>query len=68
MKYRLSAGAETVVDEYLIQRKRKPTASVPATVFAVPHRSTEDEHVWFVTNLELKTESARAYAAAFRRR
>ncbi|WP_255291534.1 transposase [Natrinema sp. CBA1119] len=68
MKDRLSAGAETVVDEYLMQRKRKPTASVPVTVFAVPHRSTEDEHVWIVTNLELKTESARAYAAAFRRR
>ncbi|MDF9748438.1 transposase [Natrinema salsiterrestre] len=68
MKDRLSAGAETVVDEYLMQRKRKPTASVPVTVFAVPHRSTEDEHVWIVTNLELKTESARAYAATERRR
>ncbi len=39
MKDRLSADAETVVDDYLMQRKRKPTASVPVTVFAVPHRS-----------------------------
>ncbi len=68
MKTRLSAGAETVVDEYLMQRKRKPTASVAVTVFAVPHRSTEDEHVWFVTNLDPEPETARAYAAAFRRR
>ncbi len=68
MKDRLSAGAETVVDDYLMQRKRKPTASAPVTVFAVPHRSKEDEHVWFVTNLEIAPEAARAYAAAFRRR
>jgi len=68
MKARLSAGAETVVDTYLMQRKREPTASVGVTVFAVPHRSTEDEHVWFVTNLDLEPEAARAYAAAFRRR
>ncbi|UHQ98088.1 transposase (plasmid) [Natrinema zhouii] len=68
MKARLSAGAETVVDEYLMQRKREPTASVAVTVFAVPHRSTEDEHVWFITNFDLEPEAARAYAAAFRRR
>ncbi|WP_435100149.1 transposase [Halorubrum sp. N11] len=34
MKSRLSAGAETVADEYTMQRKRKPTASVDVTVFA----------------------------------
>jgi len=68
MKARLSASAETVVDEYLMQRKRDPTASVAVTVFAVPHRTTEDEHVWFITNLELEPEAAKAYAAAFRRR
>ena len=51
-----------------MQRKRAPTASVAVTVFAVPHRSTEDEHVWFVTNLDLEAEAAKAYAAAFRRR
>ncbi|MFC4544089.1 transposase [Halosolutus amylolyticus] len=68
MKDRLSVDAETVVDDYLMQRKRKPTASVPVTVFAVPHRSKEDEHVWFVTNREIEPEAARAYAAAFRRR
>ncbi|ARS90084.1 transposase [Natrarchaeobaculum aegyptiacum] len=68
MKARLSAGAETVIDDYLMQRKRESTASAAVTVFAVPHRSTEDEHVWFVTNLDLEPEAARAYAAAFRRR
>ncbi|ELY72902.1 transposase IS4 family protein [Natrinema pellirubrum DSM 15624] len=68
MKDRLSAGAETVVDEYLMQRKRKPTATVAVTVFAVPHRSSEDEYVWFVTNLAIEASSARAYATAFRRR
>ncbi|MCU4752071.1 transposase [Halobacteria archaeon AArc-curdl1] len=68
MKARLSAGAETVVDAYLMQRKRKPTASVEVTVFAVAHRSSEDEHVWFVTNLAIEADSAKAYAAAFRRR
>jgi len=52
MKDRLSASAETVADEYTMQRKRKPTASVDVTVFAVPHRTTEDEHVWFVTRIE----------------
>jgi IS4 transposase len=68
MKDRLSAGAETVVDTYQMQRKRSPTASVDVTVFAVPHRTSEDEHVWFVTNLDVESETARAYAAAFRRR
>jgi hypothetical protein len=68
MKDRLSAGAETVVDAYQMQRKRPPTASVDVTVFAVPHRTSEDEHVWFVTNLDVESETARAYAAAFRRR
>jgi len=68
MKDRLSAGAETVADEYTMQRKRKPTASVDVTVFAVPHRTSEDEHVWFVTNLDVESSTARAHAAAFRRR
>jgi hypothetical protein len=68
MKDRLSAGAETVVDAYQMQRKRPPTASVDVTVFAVPHRTSEDEHVWFVTNRDVEPETARAYAAAFRRR
>ncbi|WP_245575965.1 transposase [Haloplanus natans] len=45
MKDRLSAGAETVVDAYKMQRKRPPTASADVTVFAVPHRTKEDEHV-----------------------
>jgi len=68
MKDRLSAGAETVVDEYTMQRKRKPTASVDVTVFAVPHRSNDDESVWFVTSLDVDASTANAYAAAFRRR
>jgi len=34
----------------------------------VPHRTNKDEHVWFLTNLDLEPETARAYAAAFRRR
>ncbi|MDL0124171.1 transposase [Halobacterium salinarum] len=68
MKARLSAGAETVVDASQMQRKRPPTASVDVTVFAVPHRTSEDEHVWFVTNLDVESGTARAYAAAFRRR
>jgi hypothetical protein len=68
MKDRLSVGAETVVDAYQMQRKRPPTASVDVTVFAVPHRTSEDEYVWFVTNLGVKPETAKAYAAAFRRR
>ncbi|GAB6878498.1 hypothetical protein JCM17823_10520 [Halorubrum gandharaense] len=68
MKDRLSAGAETVADEYTMQRKRKPTAAVDVTVFAVPHRTTDDEHVWFVTNLDVDASTAKAYAAAFRRR
>ena len=68
MKDRLSAGAETVTDEYTMQRKRPPTATVDVTVFAVPHRSNDDEHVWFVTNLDVDASTAKAYAAAFRRR
>jgi len=68
MKGRLSAGAETVVDEYTMQRKRPPTATVDVTVFAVPHRSNDDEQVWFVTSLGVDSSTARAYAAAFRRR
>jgi len=68
MKDRLSASAETVVDAYTMQRKRKPTASVDVTVFAVPHRSTDDEYVWFVTSLDVDTSTAKAYAVAFRRR
>jgi hypothetical protein len=68
MKDRLSVGAETVVDTYQMQRKRPPTASVDVTVFAVPHRTREDEHAWFVTNLGVESETAKAYAAAFRRR
>ncbi|SNR57327.1 transposase [Halorubrum vacuolatum] len=68
MKSRLSAGAETVADEYTMQRKRPPTATVDVTVFAVPHRSTDDEHVWFVTSLDVDSSTAQAYAAAFRRR
>ncbi|MFC7166069.1 transposase [Halospeciosus flavus] len=68
MKDRLSAGAETVVDAYTMQRNRKPTASVDVTVFAVPHRSNDDEHVWFVTSLDVDATTAKAYAAAFRRR
>jgi hypothetical protein len=68
MKERLSTDAETVVDAYTMQRKRKPTASVDVTVFAVPHRSNDDEHVWFVTSLDVDASTAKAYAAAFRRR
>jgi len=41
---------------------------VDVTVFAVPHRTSEDEHVWFVTNLDVESETIKAYAAAFRRR
>ncbi len=37
-------------------------------VFAVPHRTSEDEHVWFVTSLDVDQSTAKAYAAAFRRR
>lgn len=51
MKDRISAGTETIVDGYTMQRKRPPTASVDVPVFAVPRRSTEDEHVWFVTSM-----------------
>lgn len=54
MKDRLSVGAETIVDAYQMQRKRPPTASVDITVFAVPHRTDEDEHVWFVTNIDVE--------------
>ncbi|WP_114579695.1 transposase [Saliphagus sp. LR7] len=68
MKDRLSAGAETVVDAYRMQRNRPPTAVADVTVFAVPHHTNEDDHVWFVTNLDVEPETARAYAAAFRRR
>ncbi len=68
MKDRLSAGAETVVDAYRMQRNRPPTAVADVTVFAVPHRTNEDDHVWFVTNLDVEPETARAYAAAFGRR
>ena len=68
LKDRLSAGAETVVDAYQMQRNRPPTASVDVTVFAVPHRTSEDEHVWFATNLDVESGTAKAYAAAFRRR
>ena len=67
MKDRLSADAETVVDAYKMQRKRPPTASADVTVFAVPHRTKEDEYVWFVTNLDVESETTNAYAAAFRR-
>ena len=67
MKDRLSGGAETVADEYTMQRKCNPTASVDVTVFAVPHRTSEDEHVWFMTSLDVDSSTARAYAAAFRR-
>ena len=68
LKDRLSASAETVADEYTMQRKRKPTASVDVRVFAVLHHATEDEHVWFVTSLDVDASTAKAYAAAFRRR
>ncbi|QOS13510.1 ISH7-type transposase ISHgi17 (plasmid) [Haloferax gibbonsii] len=68
MKDRLSAGAETIVDSYRMQRNRPPTAAAEVTVFAVAHRTSEDEYVWFVTNLDVEPETARAYAAAFRRR
>jgi len=68
MKDRLSAGAETVADVYTMQRKRKPTATADVTVFAVPHRTSDDEHVWFVTSLDVELSTAKAYAAAFRRR
>jgi len=53
MKDHFSAGAETVVGAYTMQRKRKPTASVDVTVFAVPHRANDDEHVWVVTSLNV---------------
>ncbi|WP_152042659.1 hypothetical protein [Salinigranum salinum] len=68
MKDRLSAGAKTVVDAYQMQRKRPPTASTDVNVFAGPHRTNEDEHVWFVTDLDVERETARADAAVFRRR
>ena len=38
------------------------------TVFAVPHRSSDDAHVWFVTSLGVDSSTAKAYAAALRRR
>jgi len=68
MKDRLSAGTETVADEYTMRRKRRPTVRVDVTVFAVSHRTSDDEHVWFVTNLDVEASTAKAYAAAFRRR
>jgi hypothetical protein len=36
-------------------------------IFAVPDQTREYEHVWLVTNLGVETETAKAYAAAFRR-
>jgi IS4 transposase len=36
--------------------------------FIVRARPSKDEHVWFVTNLGVESETAKAYAAAFRRR
>ena len=68
MTDRLSDDAETVVDDYQMQRNREPRASAEVTVFAVPHRTNEDEHVWFVTNLAIDEEATYAYAEAFRRR
>jgi hypothetical protein len=68
MKAFLPADEETVVEDYLMQRHRPPRASVAVTVFAVPHRTNEDEHVWFVTNIDVTDQTAPAYAAAFRRR
>jgi len=68
MKDRLRTGAKTVADEYTMRRKRRPTARVDVTVFAVPHRTSDDEHVWFVTSLSVEASTAKAYAAAFRRR
>lgn len=68
MTDRLSAGAETVVNEYQMQRNREPRASAEVTVFAVPHRTNDDEYVWFVTNLAVTQETVFAYAEAFRRR
>ncbi len=60
MEGHLSAGAGTVAHEYTMQRKRKPTASVDDTVFTVPHRRTEDEHVWFVTSLHVDPSTAKS--------
>jgi IS4 transposase len=34
----------------------------------VPHRTSEDEHVWLVTNLNVEGGTAKAYVGAFRRR
>jgi hypothetical protein len=68
MKDRLPEDAETVVADYEMQRWRQPRAREPVTVFAVPHTSDEDKHVWFVTNLAVTDETVHAYAAAFRRR
>jgi hypothetical protein len=64
MKDRLSAGAKTVVEAYQVQRKRPPTASTDVSVFAGPRRTNEDEHVWFVTDLDVERETDRADAAA----
>lgn len=68
MKALLPADEEIVVEDYLMQRHRPPRTSVAVTVFAVPHRNSDDEHVWFVTNLNVTDQTARAYAAAFRHR
>ena len=69
MKDSLSASdGETVVDEYEMRRKRTPAATEMVTMFAVPHRHKEGEHIWFVTNMDVTEETVYAYAQAFRRR
>lgn len=42
MKDRLPEDAETVVDEYTMQRNREPRASESVTVFAVPHTHNDE--------------------------
>lgn len=66
MKDRLSAENETVADDYTMRQKDTSTASADTTVFTLPHQSNEDEHVWFITNLDVNVSTAKAYAAAFR--
>jgi len=69
MRASLSAsGGETVVDTYEMRRKRTPAATETVTMFAVPHRHEEGEHIWFVTNTDVTEETVHAYAHAFRRR
>ena len=51
--------AATVVDDYTMQRKRPPTASVDVTVFAVPHRSNNAQGPSGLQDAEHEEDSKR---------